>query len=55
VTPVTADAAGLPPATARADTPAADASVAPTASELPQPQPDKKKRGFWGRIFKGKD
>ena len=55
VTPVTADAAGLPPATARADTPAADASVTPTASELPQPQSDKKKRGFWGRIFKGKD
>ncbi|RPH64250.1 MAG: PBP1A family penicillin-binding protein [Acidobacteria bacterium] len=55
VTPVTAEAAGLPAATARADTPSAEAPVTPAASELPQSQTDKKKRGFWGRIFKGKD
>ncbi|HEY7446823.1 MAG TPA: PBP1A family penicillin-binding protein [Vicinamibacterales bacterium] len=54
VTPVTAGAAGLPPATARVEAPPADTSVAPATSELPQP-PEKKKRGFWGRIFKGKD
>ena len=55
MTPVTAEAAGLPAATARADTPSAEAPVTPATSELPQPQTDKKKRGFWGRIFKGKD
>jgi membrane carboxypeptidase/penicillin-binding protein len=54
VTPVTAEAAGLPPATARAEAPPAEPSVTPAASELPQPT-EKKKRGFWGRIFKGKE
>ena len=54
VTPVTAEAAGLPPASARADTPPAAAPVTPATSELP-PQSEKKKRGFWGRVFKGKD
>jgi hypothetical protein len=54
VMPVTAEAAGLPPATARAEAPQADTSVKPASAELP-PQPEKKKRGFWGKIFKGKD
>jgi penicillin-binding protein 1A len=54
VMPVTAEAAGLPPATARAEAPQADTSVKPVSAELP-PQPERKKRGFWGKIFKGKD
>jgi penicillin-binding protein 1A len=56
VTPVAAGVAGLPPVTAQADSASPDAAVVtPTTSELPPSAPEKKKRGFWGRIFKGKD
>jgi penicillin-binding protein 1A len=55
VTPVTAEVAGLPDATARAAIPSTEPSPQPATSELPQAQPEKKKRGFWGRIFGRRD